>query len=846
MRTVEYHSQAPLSGEWFIAWTAPGTLDVLPSPPSGLDWLKTTGPGTAASTLRSLGAEAKNAPPRLDGADFWFRCNFSAASARESELLHLNLAGLATVADVWLNGRHLLRSDNMFVAHRLDVTSELRGDNELTIRCHALDPLLAARRPRPRWRAPMVEHQQLRWLRTSLLGRTPGWSPPLAPVGPWRPITLERSLGFFLESVELRPSLEAGVGVVRVRARARGLGASVLHGARLTVTSPAGPLEFPVELRASPESVVDCVAEARIENPALWWPHTHGPQPLYRAVITFDGSGGELEVPLRAFGFRQLTLDTSDGDFQLAVNDCAVFCRGVCWTSLDAATLTSSREHYERALRAVRDVGMNMVRVCGPMFYEADDFYDLCDELGILVWQDFMFANMDYPEDPTFRASVTAEARQVLGRWQGRPSLAVLCGDSEGEQQAAMWGAPREAWLRPLFRELLPATCRELCPDVPYWPSSASGGAFPHQPNQGTTSYYGVGAYLRGFEDARISGVRFGSETLGFSNVPDEVSIPLADGGRLPRPHNPVWKAGVPRDLGAGWDFEDVRDHYLRLLFGVDPIALRSTDFDRYLALSRVTSGEVMHRAFSEWRRAGSQCRGALVWFLRDLAPGAGWGVFDVTGRPKAALHYLRRVLARRTLVFSDEGLNGLYVHAVNDQAEPWAGTLKLDLFQDGESRVAGGEMQLSVAGRSATALSVAALLEGFFDTTYAFRFGPPAHDLVVARWTEGDVVTSEAFHFPVGLNPKAEADLGLVARARATGRSDFELSLRSRRFAHAVFLDIPGFEPEENYVHVCPGGERRIRLEAREGSSEPRGTVFPLNARHAIRIGVAESADAP
>ena len=236
-----------------------------------------------------------------------------------------------------------------------------------------------------------------------------------------------------------------------------------------------------------------------------------------------------------------------------------------------------------------------MLRVNGCMVYEDDAFFDACDALGLLVWQDFMFANMDYPaSDAGFMASVREEARQQLARWQAHPSLAVICGNSEAEQQAAMWGAPREAWAQPLFDEQLAALAGELCPGVTYWPSSAHGGAFPHQNNVGTTSYYGVGAYLRPMEDARRAGLRFATECLAFANVPPPATLARMPGGTSLRTHHPGWKARAPRDLGAGWDFEDVRDHYLQRLYGVDPVALRSTDHERYLQLSRAVSAEVI------------------------------------------------------------------------------------------------------------------------------------------------------------------------------------------------------------------------------------------------------------
>ena len=224
----------------------------------------------------------------------------------------------------------------------------------------------------------------------------------------------------------------------------------------------------------------------------------------------------------------------------------------------------------------------------------------------MLVWQDFMFANMDYPaQEPAFLASVQREARQQLRRLQARPCLAVLCGNSEVEQQAAMWGAPREQWCCALFEQTLAELSAEHCPHTPYWPSSAHGGAFPHQADAGTTSYYGVGAYLRPLDDARRADLKFATECLAFANIPGAAALERMPGGLATRVHHPAWKARSPRDLGAGWDFDDVRDHYLKLLFGVDPQQLRYADHDRYLALGRIATGEAMAASLGRMAPSG-------------------------------------------------------------------------------------------------------------------------------------------------------------------------------------------------------------------------------------------------
>ena len=213
----------------------------------------------------------------------------------------------------------------------------------------------------------------------------------------------------------------------------------------------------------------------------------------------------------------------------------------------------------------MRDAGMNMVRIGGTMVYEADDFYALCDELGLLVWQDAMLANFDYPATEAFRASLAAEVTQFLDRTQANPSLAVLCGGSEVLQQAAMFGLPADKVDATLYTEFIPAIvqrhapgCRSMCP------TRLRAADWPFQPDAGVTHYYGVGAYLRPLDDARRADVRFASECLALANVPD---------ARKPTERldvatvtDPRWKRAVPRDPGAGWDFDDVRDHYLAII----------------------------------------------------------------------------------------------------------------------------------------------------------------------------------------------------------------------------------------------------------------------------------------
>jgi beta-mannosidase len=838
VRSGSAFERQPLSTGWLMrstpAGSSSGPADV---PASAADWLHIDAPVTVAAGLRRAGASDVSGR-RLEADDWWFRCRFPGAT-RDAGRTVLGFDGLATIADVWLNGAAVLSTDNMFVGHELDVTALVRADNDLLIRCHALDPLLALRRPRPRWRAPLVEHQQLRWFRTSLLGHTPGWSPPAPAIGPWRDVWLESRRQVSVTSVRIRPSVRDDLGELFVSCEIAALDGPA--PGEVTAAIARNGREFSARLVR--EGRTDRYSgTVRIDRPVRWWPHTHGEPALYDATLgiapgTRSTSG--TTVSLGRIGFRSLALERDRDDFAIVVNGVRVFCRGACWTPLDPIGFGADEAAYASALGQVAAAGMNMLRVSGATVYETDAFLDACDNAGVLLWQDFMFANMDYPDqDDGFQASAVREAEHQLARLQGRPSLAMLCGNSEASQQAAMWGAPRESWRPRLFVDTLAGVARSYCPDVPYTPSSTDGGAFPHQVNSGVTSYFGVGAYLRPLDDARRSEVRFASECLAFANIPEDATIAEIPSRHAIRVPHAAWKASTPHDLGAGWDFDDVRDHYLASLFRVDPVALRYSDHDRYLAMGRVVTGEVMAATFGEWRRARSTCRGALIWFLRDFVPGAGWGVVDARGVPKAAYYYLRRTLQPSAIFITDEGCNGLVLHVANDSPREIPARIELQLFKFGEVPVGSGSTGCTLEPHSAREISAVSLFPDFQDLSYAFRFGPPPLDLAVATMSDAAGVLGQAFHFPAGFPSARERDIGLTAVFRPKD-GGYSLTVSTRGFAQAVVVDVDGFAASEQYFHLAPHGVRDVQLTPHptHRGQAPRGTVRALNCEAATRI---------
>jgi len=831
-RALGPHASQPIEGTWEVAGLpADAAVDPLSLEAQHARWIRCDGAMPVAAALIAAGELTLEHPTDLDSQDWWYRCRFSATPGSPQRLV---LGGLATVADVWMNGEHVLHSENMYLEHAVPLRHVRRSDNELIMRFRALAPLLAVKRPRPRWRTQLISHQALRWYRTSLLGRMPGWCPAIAPVGPWRPIVLE-SAQMTAERAEVHARVAGNDGVVDLCLEVRSAAADEITG-----SISLGDVDEPLTSEQQPDGSCRLMATVHIARPRRWWPHTHGSPFLYEVRASLRAGDVAETLDLGRIGFRALAVDPgNDGrGFGLVVNEVPLFCRGVCWTPLDVSRLIAEAAVYRSALETLRDAGMNMVRIPGTMTYESEAFHDLCDELGILVWQDLMFANMDYPwSDATFARDAALEVRQVLQRLQSRPSLAIVCGNSEVEQQAAMLGLDADRRSNQAADQQLAGLAGEIVPEAIWLAGTPSGGAFPFQVDTGVCHYYGVGAYRRPFDDARRAGVRFAAECLAFSNVPDPQTAALVVPDASACGHDPRWKAGVPRDRGAAWDFEEVRDEYLERLFGVSPSELRSRNPERYLALGRVATGEAMLRTFAEWRRPGSTCRGGLVWFARDLAPGAGWGVIDATGRPKAAYWYLKRVFAPRAVVFADEGLNGLWLHVLNDAEEAIAAGLHLTAYRDGVRYGRSSALAIEVPPRGYQSFHADALFDEFRDLTYAYRFGPPAHDLIAAalRDRTTGALLADACYFPRTL-PTEEREIGLTARVEADG-DRFALRLQTDRFAFAVSIDFPDFSPDDNYVNVEPGSGRSIGLTAHRRGATIRGTVSALNGRSATTV---------
>ena len=734
---------------WSLASIAPGALSEGAHPAPEL-FRSTEGALTVAEAWRLWGVldiDDRSTADRIDGQDHWWRHEFDLEDAAgglalEGSVFELGLDGVATIADVYIDGVHQSTMESMFCPRTITFPACPRL-LEIAVRSTTLH-LDSRKWSRPRWKTRLVSDQRLRNLRTSLLGRI-SWSPPTPIAGPYAGAWLRvRQPGDIAEiqiQTELRSSTEplnsnadTGRRVGRVSVSVRqvsgneGATSPFRIGTRL---ADAGP-ENSWWLTQDPTDPNRWGGFFDIEDPALWFPWTHGEPALHEVVVVRERADGTVEIlGQESVGFRTVSFDLNEPQF--VVNGVPIFARGAVAFPFDVLH-GYNHERMLEVLGAAKVGGLNMIRLGGTNWYEDSAFHRACDRLGIMVWQDLPFASLDYPSDNEFQDLVGVELSHHIPRVAGHPSTVLIAGSSEVEQQAAMMGRGTEFFDDTPGKSWLADVCARLAPSIPYVSSSPTGGNLPMRVDTGIAHYFGVGAYKRSLSDSELSGVRFASECLAFSQIDElvESDEPLVD--------------RVPRDPGADWDFAGISSFYRETFLGVssvgasgpsnldsvepDPVSNTLTD-EREKTAAAV--GETMAEVFTRWR-AGTVCSGGLVLSLNDPWPSDGWGLVSHRGSSKRSFQRLAHVLQPTSLLALDRGLSGLDLVAINDGPRALAGTVRAQAIR-GTATVLDASLAFDVEGRSRRIISAEELWNRFADPTYAYRFGPRSFDYVVATW---------------------------------------------------------------------------------------------------------------
>jgi beta-mannosidase len=838
-----YMSERTADGPWTLSRVSIGaapTMDELGAlPPDDVISVPATVPGTVAGAWRDAFGTDEALALDPDAWDWWYTTEFDVAEQDAATPWTLEADGIATYSGIWLNGEEVGSSDGAF--DEVVLTVPVRpGLNRLGIRCASLSTHPVPSRPRSRWRSTQAQETSLRWHRTPLIGHIL-WYGTAKVVGPWAPLSFAPALPVRITA--LTATLQDGFGVVSVS-----LESAVSRTVILTVLAPDSETEVARTTILSDGATTSLLV---VDRPELWYPATHGTPTRYRLQVSTEVEDGRIDVVSTAeIGFRQITARTDDGGFALEVNGEPIFARGAVWEPLDPITMGATEDAYRAALADLVTAGTNIVRLCGTASYEQPAFYDECDRQGVMVWQDLMLATFDPPEDEAWIAHFSRETSSWLRRLAKHPSVAVISGGNEVEQQPTMWGLAPERYTMTVLERNIPALVSEWAPSAVHVRSTPTGGRTPIDIREGVCHYFGVGAYMRGLPDARTAGVRFAAESLAFAVPPEPESIEALFGRADPTEDAATeanWRRGFAQDPGTDWTFADIVAHYAERFFAwpeadrpaEPPIA--GLPWPVQMDHHRASINHAMFETLIEWRRRASSCNGAMILAARDLSPGAGFGVVDSLGRPKSAWFAMKAALQPTTVAFHDEGLNGVDLIVFHDGSEPVKGTLTVTLYTVAGHAVENVEVPVELSARDELILGADGLLGGFHDLEYVWRFGDRIYDAIQAVLKdENGTELARTVHLLGGVRRAARSDLGLTAQVERDSDGLF-LDVATDELATFVALEVPGFEPADNYFHLPPRGTRRIRLRTsaasggREGAGHkddglPRAKVRALN----------------
>lgn len=571
----------------------------------------------------------------------------------EAQLAHAHVElvceGLDTLAHVSLNGREIAFADNMHITWVWDVKEQLHaGENTLEIRFDS--PILYCAKKAeeaPGWESSDAT-PGFRHLRKAHCMFGWDWGPRLPDAGIWRPIFLRTWDTARLENALMLQAHHDGVVDVTIRPEIAGESAWSAE-----ITAPDGEVIIIPETTAA-EQVV------RIKNPQLWWPNGLGKQPLYRVTVRLATG----DTRMWRIGLRTMTVsrekDEWGEEFCHVVNGVKVFAMGADYIPEDNILARVTPERTRRLLEDCKAANFNAIRVWGGGYYPDDAFYDICDELGLLVWQDLMYACAFYDLTPDFERSIRAETQQNVARLRHHASLALICGNNEMEMFMAGANSAlinHRTWefvptyphhitdYVKMFEYILPAIVKETAPQTYWWPASpSSGGNFdaPNDENRGDNHYWDVWHGEKPFTEYRKFFFRYASE-FGFQSFPCLKSVE---------------QFTLPDDRNI---FSRVMERHQRnqaangkILSYLSQTFRYPNSFDDLLYASQLMQAEAIRYGVEHWRRNRGRCMGAIIWQLNDIWPVASWASIDYYGRWKA-LHYAAKRFFAPVMISAEE-----------------------------------------------------------------------------------------------------------------------------------------------------------------------------------------------
>ncbi|MBN3524905.1 beta-mannosidase [Paenibacillus apiarius] len=778
---------------------------------------------------------------------WWYRTVFIWDGEREdSERIELVFEGLDTFATVYLNGVELGTTDNMFISHSFEATRELKkGKNVLAVKIEPVH-LHAGSKQQYYWSG--FSKKRI-WTRKAQSHYGWDWGPRLVCAGIWKDVHLVKRRQAYIDSVFSRTAeVKDGEAVVDVAVDVRAFDCSEACVAEIELLDAEGaPVAAQsIRLDRGPGFVQDgaiCAyglsgnARLHVPNPALWWTHDLGEPYLYRLKVTLRSGGEAVDTRQERFGIRTLELMQRDEAghhaFTFVLNGVKLFAKGANWIPIDSFIAAVPDDRYSRLIRMAQEANMNMLRVWGGGIYERNIFYDECDRLGLLVWQDFMFACALYPDyNRNFMDNVRREIEQVVKRLRSRTCLALWCGNNENDWLYEALHASGEIahpfYGEKIYHELMPALLEALDPTRLFWPSSPYGGNDHNSREVGDTHNWQV---WHGNIEPRVFGAPqvqdYSVEGLSFKKFKGDTTKFASEFGMHASSNRYTLRRNIPESQffwGSGEMMYRNKDiHHPKGILLMEGYTGAPANMEEYMNYSMLTQAEGLKYGIEHYRRNKPDTSGALFWQLNDCWPGTSWSVIDYYGLPKAAYHYARKFFAPVLLTADHDAGQDLRLWVLNDRLDVYKDKVLLTVYKLDGTVLCKREFDVSVEPNSkmqAAVLSEAELTNG-----------AAAAD-VVCVLSSGNGVTEDNFVYLRDYKDMRFDETKLqveVDEAAAVMRVAADRAARMVK----IELDEEWLVFSDNFFDLLPGQVKEIRISQSEGKRIPWDTlrVSALNA---------------
>jgi beta-mannosidase len=784
-------------------------------------------------------------------ADWEYQTTFQMdAAALAHDHLDLVFDGLDTFADVYLNDQAILQADNMFRRWRVPAKTLLKpGPNRLRIVFHsAVEKMIPYVKTLPYILPSISTHNYgneeniatAPYTRKAPYNYGWDWGPRFMTEGIWQPVHLETWDALCIDNFHIHQhSITADLANVTAELD---IDAGKATTATLTLAHDemSGPQTSdgtqPLQLNAGVNHIS---FPLRIAAPKLWYPVGYGEQIRYRFSASIRigreaAAHAETKTGLRSVELRRVP-DQWGKSFEFVVNGISVFGKGADVIPFDSFPNRVTPEIHRNILQAARDAHMNMVREWGGGYYESDDFYDICDELGIMVWQEFMFGGDMIPGDVAFQENVRQEAIDQIKRLRDHPSIVIWCGNNEVETGWWHWGDRQEfkASISPdtrdrvwqdyviMFADILKSAVTQYADPVPYWPSSPSANfeEIPDNQHNGDMHYWQVWHAQAPASDYTLQFPRFMTE-YGFQSFPEMRTIEA-----FAKPEDFDIRSTVmqahQKNKGGN---ERILTYMLREY-------RQPKDFASYVYLSQVQQAEIIKIGAEHLRRQRPRTMGSLYWQLNDCWPVASWASIDYYGRWKALHYYARR--------FYDDVLISPFLHddkvdvyVVSDKLQPLSGTIHMHLLDFSGNSLLEQTKEVQVPAQSSAIYFTVdkAALSAKGDPRRTFL----VFDLEVA----GKKVSRNLIFFDV----THDLELPVAPKIETTfnqSGGDSTITLQSQKLARSVYLSFGDLDVQtsDNYFDLLPGEAVTIRLKSSATPEQVRGAMKVTSLTEAFNL---------